>query len=112
MTTVKIKGMRCGHCVASVTKALSDIDGVVNVQVNLEKGEATYDEAKPVEAGQDQECDQRHWLRSRITWLFWSRSWRFYRVIGRPAYHYGGRHLPCLTYNLGPDQSGFPPPPV
>jgi copper chaperone len=51
MATVKIKGMRCGHCVASVTKALSDIDGVKNVQVNLEKGEATFDEAKTVDAG-------------------------------------------------------------
>jgi copper chaperone len=50
MATVKIKGMRCGHCVASVTKALSDIDGVKNVQVNLERGEATFDEAKPVDA--------------------------------------------------------------
>ncbi len=48
MTTVKIKGMRCGHCVASVTKALSDIDGIENVQVNLEKGEASFDETKPV----------------------------------------------------------------
>ena len=51
MTTVKIKGMRCGHCVASVTKALSGIDGIKNVQVNLEKGEATFDEAKPVDSG-------------------------------------------------------------
>jgi copper chaperone len=51
MATVKIKGMRCGHCVASVTKALSDIDGVKNVQVNLERGEATFDEAKPVDTG-------------------------------------------------------------
>lgn len=48
MTTVKIKGMRCGHCVASVTKALSEIDGVTNVRVNLEKGEATFEETKPV----------------------------------------------------------------
>jgi len=50
MATVKIKGMRCGHCVASVTKALSDIDGIRNVQVDLEKGEATFDESKPVDA--------------------------------------------------------------
>ena len=48
MTTVKIKGMRCGHCVASVTKALGAIDGIENVQVNLEKGEAAFDETKPV----------------------------------------------------------------
>lgn len=50
MATVKIKGMRCGHCVGSVTKALSGIDGLGNVQVDLDKGEATYDESKPVSA--------------------------------------------------------------
>ena len=48
MATVKIKGMRCGHCVGSVTKALSEIDGIINVQVDLGKGEAVYEESKPV----------------------------------------------------------------
>lgn len=48
MTTVKIKGMRCGHCVGSVTKALEAIDGVTNVKVDLAKGEAAYEESKPV----------------------------------------------------------------
>lgn len=48
MATVKIKGMRCGHCVGSVTKALSGIAGISNVQVDLAKGEAIYDETKPV----------------------------------------------------------------
>jgi len=48
MATVKIKGMSCAHCVASVTKALSDIDGVSNVSVSLEKGEATFDTSKDV----------------------------------------------------------------
>ncbi|NTV13161.1 MAG: heavy-metal-associated domain-containing protein [Desulfobulbaceae bacterium] len=48
MATVKIKGMRCGHCVGSVTKALSEIDGISNVQVDLGKGEAVFDESKPV----------------------------------------------------------------
>jgi len=42
MSNVKIKGMSCQHCVASVTKALNDIDGVSDVVVNLENGEATY----------------------------------------------------------------------
>ena len=49
MNTVKIKGMRCGHCVASVTKALEAIDGVTSVKVDLAKGEAVYDESAPVE---------------------------------------------------------------
>ena len=48
MTTVKVKGMSCQHCVASVTKALSEIEGITDVQVNLEKGEATYNENSPV----------------------------------------------------------------
>jgi copper chaperone CopZ len=42
MNTVKVKGMSCGHCVASVTKALQGIAGVSDVQVDLEKGEARY----------------------------------------------------------------------
>lgn len=49
MSTVKITGMRCGHCVGSVTKALEAIEGVSNVKVDLARGEAVYDEGKPVE---------------------------------------------------------------
>ncbi len=48
MVTVKINGMKCGHCVGAVTTALSEIAEISNVSVNLEKGEATYDEASPV----------------------------------------------------------------
>ena len=43
MTTVKINGMSCQHCVASVTKAIQDVSGVSQVSVDLDKGEATYD---------------------------------------------------------------------
>ncbi len=50
MATIKVIGMRCGHCVGAVTKALEDIDGISNVKVNLEKGEATYDESGQVSA--------------------------------------------------------------
>jgi copper chaperone len=49
MATVKIKGMSCNHCVMAVTKALNEIDGVRDVKVDLAKGEATYDEVKPVD---------------------------------------------------------------
>jgi len=49
MKTVKIKGMTCNHCVMAVTKTLEKIDGVKNVKVDLQKGEATFDEAKPVD---------------------------------------------------------------
>lgn len=49
MSTIKIKGMSCNHCVMAVQKALSAIDGVRNVKVDLQKGEATFDEATPVD---------------------------------------------------------------
>lgn len=49
MPTIQIKGMSCGHCVDSVTKALSAIDGISNVIVYLDKNEAHYEEDKPVD---------------------------------------------------------------
>jgi len=48
-TTVKIKGMACNHCVMAVTKALNQIDGISDVQVDLEKGEATFDHGTSVD---------------------------------------------------------------
>ena len=47
-TIIKVKGMSCQHCVASVTKALSEIEGITDVQVDLNKGEATFSEQSPV----------------------------------------------------------------
>ena len=49
MTIIQIKGMSCTHCVMAVTKALSGIDGVQNVKVDLARGEASFDETKPVD---------------------------------------------------------------
>jgi copper chaperone len=49
MTTIRIKGMSCRHCVMAVTKALGGIDGVRDVQVDLEKGEASFTEEKPMD---------------------------------------------------------------
>jgi copper chaperone len=49
MPTIKIKGMSCNHCVMAVTKALGGIEGVSNVKVDLAEGEATFDEAMPVD---------------------------------------------------------------
>ena len=43
MATVKIKGMSCQHCVAATTKALNALPGISNVQVDLQKGEASYE---------------------------------------------------------------------
>ncbi len=47
---IKVKGMNCQHCVMAVTKALSGIEGVKNVKVDLQKGEASFDEERPVDA--------------------------------------------------------------
>ena len=43
MTTIKIKGMSCQHCVGSTQKALEAINGISNVQINLAQGEATFE---------------------------------------------------------------------
>jgi copper chaperone len=48
MATIKITGMRCGHCTGAVTKALENIEGIADVRVDLDKGEATYTETRPV----------------------------------------------------------------
>ena len=49
MSTIKIKGMSCQHCVAAVTKALQGIAGISNVRVSLDAGEATFDADASVE---------------------------------------------------------------
>lgn len=50
MKSIKIKGMSCHHCVMEVTKALSSIDGIKNVSVDLDSNLATYEETKPVDS--------------------------------------------------------------
>ena len=49
MKTIKINGMSCHHCVMAVIRALEEIDGIRDIRVSLEKGEATFDEEKPVD---------------------------------------------------------------
>lgn len=39
-TYLKIEGMTCGHCVKSVTKALTDTPGVGSASVDLTEGTA------------------------------------------------------------------------
>lgn len=48
MTRIGIKGMSCGHCVAAVTKALQEIEGIRNVSVDLDRAEATFDEDRSI----------------------------------------------------------------
>jgi len=49
-TRLKVKGMSCQHCVMSVTKALGQLGGVKNVQVDLAKGEVRFDNTKEIAA--------------------------------------------------------------
>lgn len=48
MKTIKIKGMSCQHCVKAVTRALGEIDGIEQVRVDLDRGEATFEEVTAV----------------------------------------------------------------
>jgi len=50
--TIKVAGMKCVKCSASVTKALKATDGVEDAQVSSDKGEAVikYDDQKLNEA--------------------------------------------------------------
>ncbi len=49
MTTINISGMSCNHCVMAVTKALDEVDGIIDIKVDLAKGKATFDEVTPVD---------------------------------------------------------------
>ena len=50
--TIKVDGMMCSKCSASVSKALKATEGVQEVEVSSEKGEAVikYDDQKLTEA--------------------------------------------------------------
>ena len=49
MKSIKIKGMSCQHCVMAVTRALSAVEGIKNVKVDLKSGTAIYEEEKAVD---------------------------------------------------------------
>lgn len=51
-TILKVKGMSCQHCVMSVTKALNQLEGIQNVQVDLAKGEVRFENTKSVASDQ------------------------------------------------------------
>ncbi|MEW6164122.1 MAG: heavy-metal-associated domain-containing protein [Pseudomonadota bacterium] len=42
-TTIKVAGMSCGGCTASVTKVLTELPGVAKAEVVLEPGQATVE---------------------------------------------------------------------
>ncbi len=40
-TTFTVSGMTCGHCVAAVTEEIAKLDGVAEVDVDLDSGVVT-----------------------------------------------------------------------
>jgi len=49
-STFTVTGMTCGHCVRSVTEEVSDIPGVLDVQVDLATGRLTVSSTTPLDA--------------------------------------------------------------
>ncbi len=47
-SVLKVKGMTCQHCVMSVRKALNQLEGVENINVDLQKGEVHFENTKAV----------------------------------------------------------------
>ena len=44
--TLRIEGMSCQHCVASVQKALDAVEGVIAAEVAVGSAKVTYDESR------------------------------------------------------------------
>ena len=49
VTTINVTGMTCGHCASSVTSELEQLDGVTDVNVNLENGDVTIVSVSPLD---------------------------------------------------------------
>ena len=49
MPTIHIVGMTCSHCVTLIEETLGRVDGVTDVEVDLDSGTATFSEEKPVD---------------------------------------------------------------
>ena len=48
-TTYDVTGMTCGHCAASVTEEISELEGVENVDVVVETGAVTVTSTAPLD---------------------------------------------------------------
>lgn len=44
-----VNGMTCQHCVASVTEEISEVPGVVGVEVDLPSGQVTVTSDEPID---------------------------------------------------------------
>ena len=47
--TLTVTGMTCGHCVASVTEEISELDTVQDVAVDLATGSVTVTSSQPLD---------------------------------------------------------------
>jgi copper chaperone CopZ len=47
--TYTVTGMTCGHCAASVTEEISELDGVESVDVVVDTGAVTVTSAAPLD---------------------------------------------------------------
>ena len=48
-STYSVTGMTCGHCVASVTEEVTEIPGVLAVEVELESGQVSVTSQSPLD---------------------------------------------------------------
>jgi copper ion binding protein len=48
--TYTVSGMTCGHCVNAVTSEVSQLEGVTDVQVDLDTGAVTVTSEAPLDA--------------------------------------------------------------
>ena len=51
-SVLRVRGMSCQHCVMAVTKALSQIEGVQKIEVDLPTGEVRFENTKAVAGDQ------------------------------------------------------------
>lgn len=60
-TRLKVEGMTCGHCKASVEGALQELAGVTKAEVNLTEGivDVIYDEQKVTIAAMEDAVEQQ-----------------------------------------------------
>jgi copper chaperone len=47
-SVLRVKGMSCQHCVMSVKKAVGQLEGIQNVDVDLQKGEVRFENTKGI----------------------------------------------------------------
>ncbi len=47
--TYTVTGMTCGHCIASVTEEVQEIEGVTDVVVDLASGELRLSSEEPID---------------------------------------------------------------